>query len=138
MSDREPVELSHTRPVSIVEPTTSTTYEPCDKPTVPPSSAEQGVSRTDGPAEVSGPQNGTQRVEDMTPEEFDAACEAGTPVVLSFRGNRANMLTVADRLRTLADADLEAAKDGTRIQRAAAKAAARAYRLAADMIEEEA
>lgn len=41
----------------------------------------------------------------------------------------------ADRLRLLAMADEES---GSRTQRAAAKAAARAYRLAADMIEEEA
>lgn len=44
----------------------------------------------------------------------------------------------AGRLRLLAMADEEAAKHGSRNQKAAAKAAARAYRLAADMIEEEA
>jgi hypothetical protein len=43
---------------------------------------------------------------------------------------------VADRLRSLADAEIEAAKDGTRVQKTAAKAAATAYRLAAEMIEE--
>lgn len=47
-----------------------------------------------------------------------------------------NTHDLAERLRTLADADLESARGHTRTAKAAAKAAAEAYRLAADMIED--
>jgi len=49
---------------------------------------------------------------------------------------RMSQQDLADRLRVLAMADEESAKDGTRTAKAAAKAAADAYRLAASMIEE--
>ena len=39
--------------------------EPDDEPAVPPSSAVQGQSRTDGPPEVSGPQNGAEHEEEV-------------------------------------------------------------------------
>lgn len=46
--------------------------------------------------------------------------------------------SVVDRLRAMAAGEMAAAKHGTRVEKAVARAVARAYREAAEMIEEEA
>lgn len=46
--------------------------------------------------------------------------------------------SIVDRLRAMAAGEMAAAKHGTRVEKAVARAVARAYREAAEMIEEEA
>ena len=111
------------------------TPDPDDAPSVPPSSAVQGSVRTEGPD--AGPEAQTG----FLVQHSGAGPATVWPVTIGPAQPAEGFLerepSVESRLRSLATAELEAAKGGTRIQKTAAKAAARAYRLAADMIEEE-
>lgn len=111
--------------------------EPASTPSVPPSSAVQGSVRTEGPTEGARRLREALKGYSVTAEQAAANLLANAPQAVCGPLD-ADEPPVEDRLRALATAELEAAKGGTRIQKTAAKAAARAYWLAADMIEEEA
>ena len=77
--------------------------------------------------------NGEPPVPAVAPNSTPRGVEAGPAPPEAHRAAQ-----VADRLRALALAEVTAARHGSRVQKAAARAAASAYRLAAEIVEEEA
>lgn len=89
------------------------------------------ASRTD--ARWTMPLPGKPPVPAVAPNGPPGVPEAGSGTPEAHRAAEG----VAARLRALALAEVTAARHGTRVQKTAARAAARAYRLAAEMVEEE-